>query len=217
MAQRLGPDLILSLYRRGVFPMAQEADDDELFIVDPERRGILPLSPFRIPSRLRRTVRRDPYRVTINRCFDAVMRACAAPAPGRRSTWINQPILELYSALHRRGFAHSVECWRGEELVGGLYGVAVQGAFFGESMFSRADDASKIALVYLAGRLEHGGFVLLDAQFHTDHLAQFGCLEITRAAFRRRLAHALDIEANFRALPEDLSGAHLLQSMGHTS
>lgn len=217
MAQRLGPDLILNLYRRGVFPMANDADDDDLFVVDPERRGVMPLHPFRVPSRLRRTLRADPFEVRINTAFEDVMRACAAPAPGRTSTWINRSILELYAALHRRGDAHSVECWRGAELVGGLYGVSLHGAFFGESMFSRATDASKIALVYLAARLQAGGYRLLDAQFHTDHLAQFGCEDISRAAFRRRLTDALTVRGDFYAMAQTVSGAQLLQSMAHTS
>lgn len=217
MTQRLGPDQILALYRRGVFPMANDADEDRLFIVDPQWRGVLPLRPFKIPARLRRTIRSDPYAVTVNQAFDAVMEACAAPGPGRPSTWINAAILDAYGVLHQRGYAHSIECWRDGVLVGGLYGVSLGAAFFGESMFSRADDASKIALVYLAGRLQAGGYRLLDTQFYTEHLSQFGCLEISRAAFRRLLADALSGQADFFARPTGQTGDQLLQSTAHTS
>jgi leucyl/phenylalanyl-tRNA--protein transferase len=217
MAQRLGPDQILALYRRGVFPMANDALEERLFIVDPHWRGVLPLHPFRIPARLRRTVRADPFQVTVDQAFGDVMRACAAPAPGRATTWINDAILDAYAILHRQGFAHSVECWREGALVGGLYGVALGAAFFGESMFSRETDASKVALVHLAARLQAGGYRLLDAQFHTAHLSQFGCVEISRAAFRRLLADALKADGDFTALPSGLTGAQLLQSTAHTS
>jgi leucyl/phenylalanyl-tRNA---protein transferase len=217
MAGALSPDLLLSFYRRGVFPMADSAEDADVFLVDPERRGVIPLSPFTMPARLRRKVRKAPYRVTVDSAFPAVMRACAAPAPGRTSTWINSAIYAGYVGLHQEGFAHSIECWQGEALVGGLYGVRLGAAFFGESMFSTAVDASKIALVYLAGRLQFGGFLLLDAQFRTPHLAQFGCEEISRAGFRRRLSAALSAPGDFFALPQTLSGDQLLQSMAHTS
>jgi leucyl/phenylalanyl-tRNA--protein transferase len=218
MAARFGPNDLLECYRRGVFPMAEARDDDRLFLVDPERRGIMPLEAFHVPRRLARFVRADPFQITIDTSFAAVMRCCAQPAPGREDTWINGPIFELYAALHGQGYAHSVEVWdRHHELVGGLYGVALGGAFFGESMFSSARDASKVALVHLAARLIWGGFALLDAQFWTAHLSQFGAVEIPRAAFKARLERALALDADFAAMPEKLSGAQLLQSITQIS
>jgi leucyl/phenylalanyl-tRNA--protein transferase len=217
MAARFGSADLLECYRRGVFPMAEARDDDRLFLVDPERRGIIPLTGFHVPHRLARLIRREPFTVTIDRAFAPVMRRCAQPKPGREDTWINGPILELYESLHKQGFAHSVECWSGDELVGGLYGVALGGAFFGESMFSSARDASKVALVYLVARLIAGGFALLDAQFWTAHLSQFGAMEVTRAAFRARLDHALSLRGDFKAMPEGLGGDQVLQSITHTS
>lgn len=197
MSSRFGTQDLLACYRRGVFPMADARDDPNLFLVDPDMRGILPLDAFHIPKRLKRTVIREPYRVTVDTAFTRVMESCAEETDGRESTWINSAILNLYSALHREGHAHSVECWDDDKLVGGLYGVAIAGAFFGESMFSRATDASKIALVHLVARLIEGGFTLLDAQFHNPHLEQFGLIEISRAAFKERLRNALTVEANF--------------------
>jgi len=197
MSARFGTNDLLACYRRGVFPMGDARDDPNLFLVDPDMRGILPLDAFHIPKRLKRRVKQDPYRVTVDTAFTRVMEMCAEGADGRETTWINSTILNLYSALHRDSFAHSVECWDGDQLVGGLYGVALGGAFFGESMFSRATDASKIALVHLVARLLEGGFVLLDAQFHNPHLEQFGLIEIPRADFKRRLKAALEVEADF--------------------
>jgi leucyl/phenylalanyl-tRNA---protein transferase len=214
---RLGPDELLDCYRRGVFPMAETRDSDSLFLVDPAERGVIPLDAFHVPSRLARTIRRDPYRITRDQAFAEVMRLCAEPAPGRTETWINDDILRLYGTLHARGHAHSLECWDGDQLVGGLYGVSLGGAFFGESMFSRAADASKIALVALVARLVSGGFRLLDAQFQTAHLAQFGTQTLSRAMFRKRLATALTVTGDFSRLPDDLSGAQLLQSIAQTS
>jgi leucyl/phenylalanyl-tRNA---protein transferase len=196
-ATELTPDLLLRAYAIGIFPMSEGADDPDLFWVDPERRGILPLEAFHVPRRLRRTVRRDVYEVTADTAFAAVMHGCAAENPARPSTWINETILDLYGALHARGHAHSVEAWAGGELVGGLYGVSLGAAFFGESMFSRAPDASKVALVHLVARLVAGGYKLLDTQFVTAHLQQFGAIEIPRAAYRRRLAAATRAEAHF--------------------
>ena len=177
--------------------MGDARDDPNLFLVDPDLRGILPLDAFHIPKRLKRRVRQDPFQVTVDTAFSRVMEMCAQSADGRETTWINSTIINLYSALHREGHAHSVECWDGGKLVGGLYGVALGGAFFGESMFSRATDASKIALVHLVARLIAGGFILLDAQFHNPHLEQFGLIEIPRAEFKRRLKAALDVDADF--------------------
>jgi leucyl/phenylalanyl-tRNA--protein transferase len=213
----LDADDILDCYRRGVFPMAETRDSDDLYIIDPRARGVIPLDRFHIPRRLARTIRRDPYQVTTDAAFDAVMRACAQPAPGRAETWINADILALYGQLHRRGHAHSIECWLGDKLVGGLYGVSLGAAFFGESMFSRADDASKIALVHLVARLRVGRYRLLDAQFYTAHLAQFGLEIVSRRAFRSQLRVALGREADFHAMSAGLSGAQLLQSIAHTS
>ena len=177
--------------------MGDARDDPNLFLVDPDLRGILPLDAFHIPKRLQRRVKQEPFRVTVDTAFTRVMEMCAESADGRETTWINSTILNLYSALFREGYAHSVECWEADRLVGGLYGVALGGAFFGESMFSRATDASKIALVHLVARLLEGGFVLLDAQFHNPHLEQFGLIEIPRADFKRRLKAALEVDADF--------------------
>ncbi len=204
MAARFSPEDLLICYRRGVFPMADSRDDPSLFLVDPERRGLLPLDAFHIPKRLKRRICQDPFRVTFDRAFTRVIEACAESQPERPSTWINSSIVNLYSALHREGHAHSVECWDGDKLVGGLYGVALGGAFFGESMFNRATDASKIALVHLVARLIDHGFVLLDAQFYNPHLSQFGLIEVTREDFRTRLKRALKMTASFHP-PRDQS------------
>ena len=217
MTASIGPDDLLDCYRRGVFPMAETRDSDQLFLVDPAERGVIPLERFHVPRRLARTIRRDPFRVTTDRAFTSVIQLCAEAAPDRAETWINDDILALYGALHERGVAHSVECWEGEDLVGGLYGVSLGAAFFGESMFSRATDASKIALVHLVARLTVGGYRLLDAQFHTEHLAQFGIATIPRATFKRKLQAALGGRGDFHALGSGLSGAQLLQSIAHTS
>ncbi len=197
MSARFSPEDLLACYRRGVFPMADSRDDPNLFLVDPERRGLLPLDAFHIPKRLKRRVIQEPYRVSFDTAFTRVIEACAEPHESRPNTWINSSILNLYSALHREGHAHSVECWEGDHLVGGLYGVALGGAFFGESMFSRAADASKIALVHLAARLIDRGYVLLDAQFYNPHLDQFGLIEVSREEFRARLKRALKVQASF--------------------
>ena len=198
MSARFGTHDLLACYRRGVFPMGDARDDPNLFLVDPDMRGILPLEAFHIPKRLQRRIKQEPFRVTADTAFSRVMEMCAESADGRETTWINSTILNLYSALHREGYAHSIECWDDSgQLVGGLYGVSLGGVFFGESMFSRATDASKIALAYLVARLIEGGYVLLDAQFHNPHLEQFGLVEIPRADFKRRLKVALEVEADF--------------------
>jgi len=209
MPARFSPEDLLACYRRGVFPMADSRNDPRLFLVDPDFRGILPLDAFHIPKRLKRRVCQDPYRVSFDTAFTRVIEACAEPHEGRPNTWINSSIVNLYSALHREGHAHSAECWDGDRLLGGLYGVAIGGAFFGESMFSRADDASKIALVHLVARLIDRGFVLLDAQFHNPHLEQFGLIEIPRDTFKALLKKALKVPASFHP-PAD-------QSMGSGS
>ncbi len=202
-----GPDQLLNCYAAGVFPMAEGRDDPRIFLVEPEQRGVIPLGGFRIPSRLRRTVRSDAFEVRVNTAFDAVLDACAAAAPGREDSWINGPIRRLYGQLHARGHAHSVECWRDERLVGGLYGVTLGGAFFGESMFSRERDASKVALVHLAARLKRGGWRLLDAQFLTSHLSQFGAVETPQAAYLKLLKAARPLRPDAGVLVEPLSGA----------
>lgn len=174
--------------------MADRRDDPALYWVSPEQRGIIPIENFHVPQRLARTVRSGRFLVTVDHAFCQVMQACAAPAPGREETWINDEILRLYTALHAGGHAHSFECWHAGELVGGLYGVRLGAAFFGESMFSRMRDASKVALVHLVEGLRLGGFVLLDTQFMTQHLARFGAIEITRQDYLHRLADALNRE-----------------------
>ena len=196
---RLTPDILLQAYAAGVFPMAESADDPELFWVDSTRRGIIPLDGFHVPRRLKRVLRRGDFGISVDRDFSAVMQGCAEASETRPSTWINDEIVRLYTALFERGAAHSVECRIAGELVGGLYGVSLGAAFFGESMFSRATDASKVALVHLVTRLRVGGYRLLDTQFLTPHLAQFGGIEISRARYRRLLAEALRYRAVFPA------------------
>ncbi|MFP6730463.1 MAG: leucyl/phenylalanyl-tRNA--protein transferase [Alphaproteobacteria bacterium] len=193
----LTPDDLLRAYASGLFPMAERRDDPELYLFDPELRGIIPLDRFHVPRRLARRVRSGRYTLRIDSAFAAVIEACAEARPGRQETWINQKILGLYGALFQRGAAHSVESWRDGRLVGGLYGVVLGGAFFGESMFSRETDASKVALVHLIERLRRGGFSLLDTQFLTPHLESFGAIEIPRHEYHERLSQALEIEALF--------------------
>jgi leucyl/phenylalanyl-tRNA--protein transferase len=208
----LTSDLLLRAYAAGLFPMAESADDPELFWVDPERRGILPLDGFHVPRRLQKTLRQDRFEVTADRHFTGVIEGCAERTPNRKSTWINTEIVRLYGELHALGHAHSVECWHDGRLVGGLYGVALHGAFFGESMFSRVSDASKVALVHLVARLRRGGFTLLDTQFVTPHLMRFGAMEIARREYRKRLEGALRVRARFfREL--DAEGLATLRSL----
>lgn len=195
--------LLLKAYAIGVFPMAERRDAPDVVWVEPDRRGILPLDGFHVPRSLAKTLRKRPFGITVDRAFDRVMRGCAEATPGRENTWINDTILRLYGQLHEMGHAHSVECWREDELVGGLYGVRLGAAFFGESMFSRATDASKVALVHLVRRLQAGGFRLLDTQFITEHLARFGAIEIPRATYKRLLDGAIAAEADFYSLDEE--------------
>jgi leucyl/phenylalanyl-tRNA--protein transferase len=206
-----GPEDLIACYRRGVFPMAESRGDDGFFIVDPQERCILPLDGFHLPKRLRRTLRSELFTFTIDRAFMAVIDSCAAPGPGREDTWINPDIRALYLELHKRGLAHSVEARMGTELVGGLYGVAIGGAFFGESMFSLATDASKAALAHLVARLKFGGFRLLDAQFSTPHLEQFNAQTLPRRIFHALLGAALETRGDFHALPVEATGAELVQ------
>jgi leucyl/phenylalanyl-tRNA---protein transferase len=202
----LTPEILLQAYAAGIFPMAESADDPELFWVDPKRRGILPLDGLHVPRRLKRLLRRGVFSVRCDTAFEAVIRGCAEASETRPTTWINEEIVYLYTALFSGGAAHSVECWHDGELVGGLYGVSLGAAFFGESMFSRVADASKVALVHLVARLRLGGYGLLDTQFVTPHLARFGCVEISRTRYHRLLAQALRQRAAFvRDLPEGLS------------
>lgn len=197
----LSVDLLLAAYAVGVFPMADDRDDPTIHWVEPRRRGVLPLDAFHVPRSLKKSLRRGGVALRADTAFEAVVRACAEPAPGRPRTWLNRELVELYVELHRRGHAHSVEAWRDDRLVGGLYGVRLGGAFFGESMFSRATDASKMALVELVGRLRAGGFVLLDTQFLTEHLQRFGGVEISRGEYLKRLRAALDLPARFPTEP----------------
>ncbi|WP_339913827.1 leucyl/phenylalanyl-tRNA--protein transferase [uncultured Brevundimonas sp.] len=201
-----GPDELLRCYADGVFPMGEDRDDPRVFLVEPDQRGLLPLDRFHIPTRLRRTVRSEIFTVQVDTAFPAVLDACAVAMPGREDTWINAPIRALYLALHARGHAHSIECWRDERLVGGLYGVTLGGAFFGESMFSLERDASKVALVHLVARLKQGGWRLLDTQFLTGHLSQFGAVETPQAAYLKMLKPVLGITPDKCALTRSLRG-----------
>jgi len=193
----LTPDMLLRAYANGMFPMAEDRDDPELFWVDPRLRGVIPLDRFHVPRRLRRTVRSARFEVAFDGDFHAVIEACADATQDRPKTWINERIITLYTSLYHMGHAHSVECWRGDELVGGLYGVTLGAAFFGESMFSRERDASKVALVHLVERLRAGGFTLLDTQFVTAHLTGFGAIELPRGTYLGQLRAALERQATF--------------------
>ncbi len=204
-------DDLINCYRTGIFPMSDARDDDYLFLVDPPMRGVLPLEGFHIPSRLARTVRKDDYTVRIDTAFTQIIELCAEEAYNRTSTWISHSIQDLYQALFARGLAHSIEVWKDDELMGGLYGVAIGGAFFGESMVSRARDVSKIALVHLVARLKAGGYTLLDCQFHTEHLNQFGVIEIPKAQYIEKLKAAIDIKTDFYDLPTAASGQMVMQ------
>ncbi len=208
------PEVLLKAYACGIFPMAESADDPSFFWTEPDLRGILPLDRFHVSSRLARTVRSDQFEVTVNRDFDAVIDRCAEPQPGRENTWINQRIRNLYRKLHERRHCHSVEVYRDGELVGGLYGVTLGRAFFGESMFHRVRDASKVALVHLVARLHAGGFVLLDTQFVTEHLRSFGAIEVSRRQYHELLEAALSDEGNFLALDKcAVNGAQVLAQL----
>ncbi|WP_307377679.1 leucyl/phenylalanyl-tRNA--protein transferase [Peteryoungia aggregata] len=192
--QSITPELLLRAYSIGMFPMSDSADDPELFWVEPEIRGIIPLDGFHVSSSLSKAIRKRPFDIRFDTAFDQVVDKCAEAAPDRPSTWINQTIRELYGALHRLGHAHSVEAWEGEELVGGLYGVSLGSAFFGESMFSRRTNASKICLVYLVERLRERGFTLLDTQFTTEHLKTFGAVDIPKEEYGVLLDRAMESE-----------------------
>lgn len=209
---------LLGAYAAGVFPMAESRDDPSLFFVDPEHRGIIPLEAPAIPRRLARTVRSNRFEVRVDTAFEAILDACAAPGVGERDdTWINPEIRRLYFELHAAGFAHSVETWRENRLAGGLYGVALGGAFFGESMVSMERDASKVALVHLIARLKAGGFRLLDVQFLTDHLSTLGAIEISRTDYQARLKSAVLVNADFGRLPYAAAGASAWQAITQAS
>ncbi|MGB7102870.1 MAG: leucyl/phenylalanyl-tRNA--protein transferase [Xanthobacteraceae bacterium] len=197
------PEVLLKAYACGIFPMAESAEDPALYWIEPERRGILPLDRFHVPSRLARTVRSSRFSVVVDRDFDGVLDGCSEPMPGRTRTWINTRIRSLYRKLYERGDCHTVEVYEGDELVGGLYGVSLGRAFFGESMFHRARDASKVALVHLVARLKAGRYRLLDTQFVTEHLRTFGAVEVSRPAYHKLLDAALVGEGNFGALALD--------------
>jgi leucyl/phenylalanyl-tRNA--protein transferase len=197
------PQVLLKAYACGIFPMAESAEDPALYWIEPQHRGILLLDQVHVPRRLARTVRSGQFEVKVDNHFEGVISGCAASRPGRRTTWINAKIRSLYRDLFKSGHCHTVETWQDGKLVGGLYGVALNGAFFGESMFSTARDASKLALVYLCARLIHGRFSLLDTQFVTEHLKQFGTAEIDRAEFHAKLEKALSQQADFHSLPKD--------------
>ncbi|NQV57842.1 MAG: leucyl/phenylalanyl-tRNA--protein transferase [Rhodospirillales bacterium] len=218
---RLTPELLIRAYTAGIFPMAEGRDDPELFWVDPEMRGVLPLDAFHVPRSLRRTIRQNKFEVKFDSDINGVIRLCAAPADDRQDSWINAEIMQTYVKLYSMGFVHTVETWLDGCLVGGLYGVSIQGAFFGESMFSRVKDASKVALVHLVARLNYGGYTLLDTQFVTEHLQRFGALEIPREDYHTLLDKALARDAVFHStLPlgeaSEALGA-VLQSSTQTS
>jgi leucyl/phenylalanyl-tRNA---protein transferase len=197
------PQVLLKAYSVGVFPMAESADDPSLYWVEPEERGILPLDDFHISHSLKKSVRHQRFEIRVDTAFDEVIHHCAEVASNRPETWINTRIMKLYSQLHKMGCAHSVESWHGGKLVGGLYGVRIGAAFFGESMFSRETDASKVALVHLVARLNHGGFVLLDTQFLNDHLKQFGCVTMAKLDYRLVLGEAIEATAHFHSFLHD--------------
>jgi len=210
---QITPELLLHAYASGVFPMSDSVDDPEIYWVDPQMRGIFPLDKFHVSRSLARRIKRAQYTVTVNQCFNAVITACA----NRAETWINAEIKKLYNQLHNLGFAHSIEVMEGPDLVGGVYGIAINGAFFGESMFSTRTDTSKIALVYLVARLKFGGFQLFDTQFLTDHLESLGAIEVPRADYHDKLELALQIKANFFKLAADTQPSGILHLNNQTS
>jgi leucyl/phenylalanyl-tRNA--protein transferase len=217
MAQRdrplleITPEVLLKAYAVGIFPMAESADDPHLYWIEPQARGLLPLGAVHVPRRLQRTIRQREHEIRVDTDFERVIAGCAADRPGRSTTWINSRIRSLYRELFDLGHCHTIEVWDPAGMVGGLYGVALGGAFFGESMFSTARDVSKIALVYLAARLIRGGFTLLDTQFVTDHLRQFGTVEVEKAVFHAELERAMRIKADFHRLARDTEPAEILR------
>ncbi|MBN9670818.1 leucyl/phenylalanyl-tRNA--protein transferase [Roseibium aggregatum] len=210
IVMEITPQVLLKAYACGLFPMAESAEDPGLFWLEPERRGILPLDMFHLPRRLRRTVRTDVFEVRVSTDFQGVIDGCAEPMPGRQKTWINREIRRLYGELFDMGYCHTIEAWQDGELVGGLYGVSLNGAFFGESMFTFRTDASKVCLAHLVARLIVGRYSLLDTQFVTDHLSKFGTVEVSQADYNKRLGEALKLETDFYALPPQASGQEVL-------
>lgn len=212
-------DLIIHAYAQGIFPMAETASSQDVYWVDPELRGIIPLDEFHLPRKLARKIRQAPFDIKIDTSFFNVIEGCAASVAdqGRKETWINNQIISFYAQLFERGIVHTVECWQGNKLVGGLYGVSIGGAFCGESMFHTVTDASKVALAYLVARLKAGGYCLLDTQFITPHLSQFGAMEIPRHDYKMRLIQALEIEGDFYSLAVDSEPEVILQSLTQTS
>lgn len=216
-ADLITPSILLDAYAAGHFPMGENAEDDTLYWIEPERRGIIPLNGFHLSKSLRKVLRQELFEVRINSDFDGVISGCASPDAGRISTWINRPIRKLYRTLFDDGYCHTVETWRDGHLVGGLYGVHIGSAFFGESMFSYETDASKIALAHLVARMNHCGFTLLDTQFITPHLRRLGAIEISRNEYRRRLTVAIKKKADFRKSPLVLPIQDVLQLVSQTS
>lgn len=215
--RKITAEVLLKAYAIGVFPMAESADDPGLFWIEPEQRGLLPLDGFHLARRLARTIRTEVFDIRIDTDFEGVIQGCARPAPGRRKTWINTRIRELYGDLFQQGHCHTVEAWQDGQLVGGLYGIELGGAFFGESMFSTVRDASKVALTYLVARLKAGGFTLLDIQFITDHLKRFGATEIDRDDYQIVLREALSHSADFHCMAGGGTSEEVLQLVSHTS
>lgn len=215
-AIEITPDILLKAYAAGIFPMAEDADDPSLFWVEPRERGIIPLDNFHISKRLARTVRSDQFEIRVDQDFDGVVAGCAAPGVDREKTWISRRIRELYGELFDAGYCHTVEVYRDDRLVGGLYGVRLNGAFFGESMFHTERDASKVALVHLVARLRRGGFSLLDTQFVTSHLAQFGAMEVPRRSYKQMLRNAMEHAADWTIWPVEriVSGEEVLAAIG---
>jgi len=197
------PDIVLKAYATGIFPMADSAGSDHLYWYDPDPRGVLPIAGFHVPRRLRKTLRGAPFTIRTDTAFEDVIDGCAEATPERPETWINHAIRDMFIHLYKMGYAHSVETWQDDRLVGGVYGLSLGGAFFGESMFSRRTDASKVALVHLVARLWAGGYTLLDTQFVTDHLRQFGALELPRDVYRQQLQQALAVDAVFIPAPAE--------------
>ena len=211
-ATELSPDLLLRAYAAGIFPMSEARDDDRIFWVDPEYRGILPLDSYHIARSLKKTVRKQHFDIRFDTAFETVLDLCADTAPDRENTWINQPIRNAVIELHEMGFAHSVETWREGKLVGGLYGIALGAAFFGESMFSRQTNASKVALVHLLAVLKFANYQLLDTQFVTDHLSAFGVMEIPSSDYLERLEAALRFQSHF---PSEITKSQLKSAVEH--
>lgn len=194
---KITPQVLLKAYACGLFPMAESADDPTLYWIEPDQRGVIPLDTFHVPRSLSKIIRKGVFEIRVDTDFDGVISGCAELTSERRETWINQPIRDLYGELFHMGFCHTVECWQDGALMGGLYGIHIGGAFFGESMFSRVPDASKVALVHLRNRLKSGGFTLLDTQFVTDHLRKFGAHEVPRAEYNELLQDALQVDSDF--------------------